>query len=181
MTNPEAPHRTAWFIRGRAASRRGGRTAGSPSGMSAVTAASSAYVREVNVWPIRASNSSMVSRPCTNAALSASIVCSRSACDPAIAAPPRRKLKNQRNPAAVTLGPRPRPAPEAGTSLNRQLLTQLVRPQGLDELPGGLRQASLQRATSSGPASGTGRAVSSTADTTPAAAKNAMTRTRPWR
>jgi hypothetical protein len=53
----------------------------SPAGMSAVTAASSAYVRDAYTCPSRASNSSSVSRPSTNATFSAPIVCSRSAWD----------------------------------------------------------------------------------------------------
>ena len=52
-----------------------------PTGMSAVRAASSARVRDVSAEPTRRSNSSMANRPCTNAALSKPIVCSRSACD----------------------------------------------------------------------------------------------------
>ena len=60
---------------------RAGRAATGAAGMSAVIAARSAWVREANAWPTRASNSSSVSRPATYAALSASITSSRSACD----------------------------------------------------------------------------------------------------
>ena len=49
------------------------------AGRPAVTAASSARVRAANAWPTRRSNSSLASRPWTNAALSTSITCSRSA------------------------------------------------------------------------------------------------------
>src|SRR5580692_10212287 len=59
----------------------GGRARLSPAGMSAVTAARSAYVRDANVWLSRRSNSSLSSTPCTNAALRAPITCSRSACE----------------------------------------------------------------------------------------------------
>ena len=60
---------------------RGGWPRATPAGMSAVTAARSPWVRDASAWPTRASNSSLVSRPCTNAALSTSITCSRSARD----------------------------------------------------------------------------------------------------
>jgi hypothetical protein len=50
-------------------------------GMSAVIASSSAQVRATSARPARASSSSLVSRPCANATFSASITCSRSACD----------------------------------------------------------------------------------------------------
>ena len=40
-------------------------TATGPAGMSAVMVARSAWVREANAWPTRASNSSSVSRPAT--------------------------------------------------------------------------------------------------------------------
>jgi hypothetical protein len=53
----------------------------SPAGMSAVTAASSAYVRAASAWPIRASKSSLASRPAAYTALSVSIICSRSESD----------------------------------------------------------------------------------------------------
>ena len=53
----------------------------SPAGMSAVRAASSMHVRDASAWPTRRSNSSLSSRPCTNAALSTSTTRSRSACD----------------------------------------------------------------------------------------------------
>ena len=69
---------------GRARARaglRGGWAPASPAGMSAVTSASSAQVREVSARATRASSSSLVSRPCTNPALSTSITCSRSAWD----------------------------------------------------------------------------------------------------
>jgi hypothetical protein len=65
-----------------AADRAGGRAdpaAAEPAGMSAVSAARSAQVRAVSAWPARASSSSLVSRPCTNAVFSVSITCSRSA------------------------------------------------------------------------------------------------------
>ena len=60
---------------------RGGRAAVSPVGRSAVSAASSEWVRDASVPPTRASSSSLVSRPCTNAVFSMPITCSRSACD----------------------------------------------------------------------------------------------------
>jgi hypothetical protein len=53
----------------------------SPVGRSAMTSASSAYVRDACTCPSRASNSSSVSRPSTNATFSAPITCSRSAWD----------------------------------------------------------------------------------------------------
>src|SRR5690349_9099022 len=79
------------------------------AGMPAVTAASSAWVLAANAWPTRWSNSPLASRSRTNATLSASITCSRSACDarslpspwpaaaaisspgPAITAPPHQR------------------------------------------------------------------------------------------
>jgi hypothetical protein len=48
---------------------------------SRVTAARSAWVRDASAWPTRASSSSLVSRSSTNAVLSTSIACSRSARD----------------------------------------------------------------------------------------------------
>ena len=42
-------------------------------------AASSAQVRDANAWPTRRENSSLASMPCTNAALSTPMTCSRSA------------------------------------------------------------------------------------------------------
>src|SRR6478609_9116095 len=90
---------------------RAGWTPIGPAGMSAVIAASSARVRDASAWPTLASNSSLVSRPCTNAALSALIACSRSTWDarrprggtagPVVtnaSSPIRHK---ERNPAAV--------------------------------------------------------------------------------
>jgi hypothetical protein len=71
----------------------------SPAGMSAVTAASSAYVRDAYTCPSRASNSSSVSRPSTNATFSAPITCSRSAWD--ARRPPRPGV------AAATSSPGP--------------------------------------------------------------------------
>jgi hypothetical protein len=78
--SPEMPHLAALLTRRRGAVRGGGTRAGL-AGIPAVTVASSAYVREANVWPIRASNSSLVSRPCANAAWSVSATRSRSASD----------------------------------------------------------------------------------------------------
>ena len=60
---------------------RGGRAPVSSGWTSAVTLASSAYVRDTYTWSTRASSSSSVSRPCTNSALRISITCSRSAWD----------------------------------------------------------------------------------------------------
>src|SRR6476646_7928381 len=57
----------------------GGWAVVSPAGRSAVTASSSAYAP--STWLTRRSNSSLASRPCTNAALSASSTCSLPACD----------------------------------------------------------------------------------------------------
>ena len=69
--------------------RRSGLTAGirgswlptSSAGRSPVIAASSANVRDASVRPTRPTNSSWVSRPCTNAACSTPTTCSRSARD----------------------------------------------------------------------------------------------------
>ena len=58
---------------------RAGRAATGAAGMSPVIVARSAWVREANAWPTRASNSSSLSRPATYAALSVSIASSRSA------------------------------------------------------------------------------------------------------
>ena len=91
---------------GRARARaglRGGWAPASPAGMSAVTSASSAQVREMSVRATRASSSSLVSRPCTNPALSTSITCSRSAWDA------RRRLRSF--PAAARLPVLTSPAP----------------------------------------------------------------------
>jgi hypothetical protein len=52
-----------------------------PPGRSAVSLASSAQVRAPSARPARASSSSLVSLPCTNAALRKSTTCSRSACE----------------------------------------------------------------------------------------------------
>jgi len=68
-------HARAWSRGDRAAAAVG------PAGMPAVRAASSATVRDASAWPTRKSNSSLASGPCTNAALSSSITCSRSACE----------------------------------------------------------------------------------------------------
>src|ERR1700689_4012695 len=62
--------------------RQGSRGRWVPAGLagrSVVTSASSAYVRDAYTWPTRASNSSWVSRPCTNAVFSVPITRSRSA------------------------------------------------------------------------------------------------------
>ena len=60
VTNPDTPHLTASLTRRRGGLRGGWAPVG-PAGIPAVTVAKSAYVRAANVWPIRASNSSMVS------------------------------------------------------------------------------------------------------------------------
>ena len=72
-----------------------------------------AAVRDANVWPTRVSNSSLVSRPCTNAALSESITCSRSAWEA-----PRRPW-----PAvtAIRLRALPSPAPPHGRDARRRV------------------------------------------------------------
>ena len=80
--NRQMPDLTAALASGRRRAGAGGRagpaTAG-PGGMSAVSAARPAWVRVASAWPVRASSSSLVSRPCTNAFFSVSITCSRSA------------------------------------------------------------------------------------------------------
>ena len=85
-TIPNAQHAAACPARDRVRVR--GWTPIGPAGMSAVTPASSAYVRAAKARLTRRSNSSLVSRPCTNAALSTSITCSRSACDARRQLPP---------------------------------------------------------------------------------------------
>ena len=81
--------------------------------MPAVSASRSAQVRAASAWPARASSSSLVSRPCTNAVFSASITCSRSAwlarsrsppaagsCGPVITGTPARTIRVKRSAAA---------------------------------------------------------------------------------
>ncbi len=83
-TVTQEPHKSALLAGGRACAGtvgRGGPGRASPAGRSAVSASRSAYVRAASTRPIRRSNSSLVSRPCTNAALRVSTTCSRSACD----------------------------------------------------------------------------------------------------
>src|SRR5690349_13205124 len=118
--------------RARAGGRRGS-AAVSPAGMPAVAAASSAQVRDARAWPIRASNSSRSSRPCTNAALSRPVTRSRSACEargPAAAgwAPGSGLtgascLCSQRNPVSVR-----RPCPGAAVLPVRMVLDRLATP-----------------------------------------------------
>src|SRR5690348_18502655 len=83
--------------------------------MSAVITASSARVRDASAWPTLASNSALLSRPCTNAALSALIACSRSTGDarrrrggtacsspgPVVTSASSPIRHKERNPAAV--------------------------------------------------------------------------------
>ena len=80
----QPPDRAAALASGRRRAGTSGRVgpdAAWAGGMSAVSAASSAHVRAASARPARASSSSLVSRPRTNASFSASITCSRSACD----------------------------------------------------------------------------------------------------
>ncbi len=60
-TIPNAHHAAAFPARGQPG--LGGWTPIRPAGMSAVTSATSAYVRAAKAWLIRRSNSSLVSRP----------------------------------------------------------------------------------------------------------------------
>jgi len=71
--------RTGWPPCARAGA--GGIAVIGPAGMSAVRAVSSACVRDASAWPTRRSSSSLVSRPCTNAAWRVPTTCSRSACE----------------------------------------------------------------------------------------------------
>ena len=69
------------FVRRLPGPRRAGLRTGwvlvGAAGRSAVSAASSAPVRAANAWPARRSSSSLVSRPCANAAVSVPMACSR--------------------------------------------------------------------------------------------------------
>src|SRR6185437_1338244 len=89
---------------------RRGSAAVSPAGMPTATAASSPQVREARARLIRASHSSLSSRPCTNAALSRSITRSRSASEargpaadwaPGSGLTSASHLYSQRNPVSV--------------------------------------------------------------------------------
>jgi hypothetical protein len=62
VNNPDAPHMAA-LLTCRRGGLRSGRAAPGPTGMPTVAAASSASVRAASAWPIRSSNSSLVSRP----------------------------------------------------------------------------------------------------------------------
>jgi hypothetical protein len=80
----QPPDPAATLASGRRRRGTGGRVgpdAARAGGMPAVTASSSAQVRAASARPARASSSSLVIRPCANASFSASITCSRSACD----------------------------------------------------------------------------------------------------
>src|SRR5262249_36912929 len=118
-----------------------------PAGMSAVTSPSSAYVRDAYTRSTRASSSSLVSRPCTNATFRVPITCSRSAWDARSPPRPRPSAAAGTSPGpAISLGSAITAPPHQRDAGKRNSRTvRCLSPQGPDQVVPG---ASLSRAIS---------------------------------